>query len=244
MEQNYLDKAKQLSEQKKVRMRVMRRRRIASGLTASVLVVALSVGMGALFIKAWDKEQQINDQMIADYRSQISAAYDLKDSDMAQAKIDFVEAFYSADTIEQLKISVLNEYGLLIDSIVENEAMKEKINTSSLDNKRLDKTIAKYGSFKKDVEQDKVDYTNATESTRMNAANSLHGEKLSVLKAQLDELDARRDTFSDAAEYNRYLEERVIVERKINDSKEALNEIGEKVLLIHLQKNEEEGKNK
>jgi GTP-sensing pleiotropic transcriptional regulator CodY len=123
MESRYDESAKRLAAQKKQRMRVTRRRKIVNNLTAGALVVGLSVGFAFMFVNAWDKEFEANQQMVAEYRAE-NYRPQISDEEKAQADKEYVEDHYSAQTIDGLKASTINVYGHLIDAIVDNEKLQ------------------------------------------------------------------------------------------------------------------------
>jgi len=245
MDSKYDKSAARLAQQKKQRMKVIKRRKLAEGLTAVVLVIGLSVGGAFMFLDAWDRESEAHDQMISEY---IAENYrpEISQEEMARANREYYEDHYSAETIENLKGSVISEYGVLIDAIVENEKLQVNSDAEALDSNRLDEAISEYGEFKATCEKDTVDYTTASEEVRIGEATSLYNSKIDVLEDQL--IEAQQKSKYLVPNSTEYLENQEAIEnitRKINTADTALDVVGDRMITIEFEKrNAEEGKQK
>lgn len=242
----YDESARKLAQQKKERKRVIRRRKMVRGAATGILVIALGVGMAYGFVKGLDKEWAYQDQQMASYRAEMAMNQEpfISDEERKQAEKEYVEDHYSAETIGDLKVSVITEYGVLIDAIVDNESMKSNTNVKPLDSNRLDKTIAAYGTFKSDCSKDSTNYAAASEEDRIDKATSLYHQKQQVLEAELVEANQKAKYLtSGTEEYNKNQENIEDINRKLNSIKSALEVVGDRSLTIYYeQQQSEEGK--
>jgi hypothetical protein len=245
MDSKYNKSAEQLARQKRQRMRVIRRRKIVTGLTAGVVVVALSVGMAFLTLDAWDREYEANQQMIAEYRAE-NYRPEISQEEKDIANREYYEDHYSAETIDNLKATIINEYGVLIDAIVENEKLQVNSDVEALDSDRLDEAINEYGDFRTNCVKDKVDYASASEEVRIDRAMSLYNSKIDVLEDQLLEAQQRAKYLEPNSK--EFLENKENIEnitRKIKGTDTAIDVVGDRRVTMEFEKRQaEEGKQK
>ncbi|MDD3305246.1 MAG: hypothetical protein PHT75_03965 [Bacilli bacterium] len=245
MDSKYNKSAEQLARQKKQRMRVIKRRKTVSVITTTAVVIALSVGMAFMALDAWDREYDAHQQMLAEYRAE-NYRPEISQEEKERANIQYYEDHYSPETIDNLKGSIINEYGILIDAIVENEKLQVNTDVEALDSDRLDDAIDEYGHFKATCEKDQVNYATASEEVRIDKAMSLYNSKIDVLEDQL--LEAQQKAKYLEPDSSEFLENKEIIEnitRKIKSADTAIDVVGDRMVTMDFEKRQaEEGKQK
>lgn len=245
MGSKYEDSARKLAQQPKVRMRVINRRKLATTITATVLIIAMSVGMTFLFERAYKIEEA---ERIKSTEQFLAENYVPKiDYDAAAAEQkEYIESHYSAGTIDELKSTVIHEYGVLIDAITETEKLGENANAEQLDDNRLDKAIAGYVGFKEECEKDNIDYNTVSEADRVKKAGSLYNIEYGVLDAQLGEALQKIYFFAPGSlEYEQNEQTIADLKHKMNSLRNAMEVVGEKNMTLYFDNiNMEDGKQK
>jgi|LSQX01.3.fsa_nt_gb hypothetical protein len=243
MGMNYNESARRLAEQKRERMRVIKRQKIKKTIVAGTLYVALTVGLTYMFINGADKDWESRNRATEAFRDEMYVP-NITDEEKEQANKSYIEDHYSANTIKGLKDVIIVEYDVLIDAIVENQKLQVNSEVESLDSNRLDDAIANYGEFKKEYEQDKTNYEIVSEEDRINEASRLYNTRKSVLKSQLIEAEQKNKYLAEGSkEYNDNQEQIVTINRKINTINSALEVVMERSITIYMEKQQiEEGK--
>ena len=252
MRTRYDESAQRLAQQKKQRMRVIRKRSIILNprrqiILGSLLTIAFATAMAYSTIVCLEKTWEYDATKMASYQAEMNMNREIPAEERGQANKVYTEDHYSAETIGELKATIINEHGVLIDLIVENEKLNGTSDVQPLDSNRLDETIAAYGGFKTTCEQDKVNYDGEPEDQRMSKAWSLYHTKQDVLEAELVELQQKgKYLVQDSTEYTNNLEEIENVTRKLNTIKSAFDVNGYRSLTMYFatHQTEEEGKQK
>ena len=232
MDYRYKEYAEKLSRQKKQRYRVVRRRKIVEGITAVLLMTALSAGVTYLAIKGWIKEDDARIKAMAEFRNKYVTTV-VSSEERKEAYNEYKENYFSVDTLEKTKLDIINEYGVLIEMIVENEAMMSDDAKINLDTNRINNTINNYGNFKQG--ETSIDYQGLMKIDRVEKASSYYNEKLSILKTQIAELNLKDTYLNEKSEKylnNQQQKEKIRANIAITD--QALTMVGEQYLNLKI----------
>lgn len=245
MDKIYFPAAQNLANQRKARNRVVKRQKAAKNILIGAVTVGLITGMNLLILRGAIIEDDIRTKKIDDY---ISDNYEHHIGDEAKAQMDEAdrEFYYGSEQIGKLKISTINEYGILIDAIVENEGLKINSDVKPLNSSRLDQAIANYANFKNDCNNDKVDYAVASEEIRLQKAHELYNTKKDVLGKQLIEATQKSKYLVVGTDEHAENEEKIEkINGSINSIKEALRFVIERTVTLEVEKQKaEDGKHR
>lgn len=113
----------------------------------------------------------------------------LSDEEVAYYEEQAITSYFSPETIKELKATIINEYGVVIDLITNNELAKKTDPSveNKLDSNRIETVINKYAEFKINCNKDKEDYSTASEETRISEAYKLYDEQIKVLELKIKE---------------------------------------------------------
>lgn len=228
--------AKKVASQSKVKKRVIGRRILTNGILPGVIALGIGVASTLGLIHGFEIEQNMQTQKVAEHQASINYNYNnelISQEELEQANIEYYEEIYGAESIYNEQKSIINEYGVLINSIVENEKLRNNDNVKPLDSNRFDNVMNDFNNFKKTIDEDQNDYYNATEEERLVEAGYLYNIKEDVLQKELIEAVQKGKYLTpNTKEYNDHQERIVELNRKINTIRMTRDIIMERMITI------------
>lgn len=231
MRDKYKNSAYNLNQQKKERLKVKRRKKIAENLTAGALLVAMSVGGAYLALEAWDKESEIRAEQTEEYRRRI----EMSNLDFEKLAIEYRESFYSPETILELKQSIINEYDKLLNEYIDNYALihGQKPEASK---EKLHEIVMAADEFKQEYKEER-NYEEYSEEERLVEASSLYNAKRSILEKQKEEYEIKSGYYENNLKEREKAEEEIRnINFKLNDLSEANKVIMDRHITLQIQK--------